>query len=116
MHLDSTFPWKEHSGLRQLGFFTVRGPCRRQYCGTQMTAQTLACRWVKDWTPTLDCGSTAARGVGLAGMVRSGENAVIYQGKGVSIRSIPAFHALDGPCPPIRSFDTCPFRLLPSVF
>ncbi len=51
-----------------------------------------------------------------AGMVRSGENAVIYQGKGVSIRSIPAFHALDGPCPPIRSFDTCPFRLLPSVF
>ena len=23
-----------------------------------MTAQTLACRWVSDWTPTLDCGST----------------------------------------------------------
>ena len=22
-------------------------------------AQTVACRWVRDWTPTVDCGSTA---------------------------------------------------------
>ena len=23
-----------------------------------MSAQTVACRWVRDWTPTVDCGST----------------------------------------------------------
>ena len=45
-------------GLRQRGFFTVRGPCRREYCGAHITAQTLVCRWVRDWTPTVDCGST----------------------------------------------------------
>ena len=58
MWLDSTFLCKEHVGLRQLGFFTVHGPCRRQYCGEQMTAQTVACRWVRDWAPTVDGGST----------------------------------------------------------
>ena len=58
MRLDATFPCNEHVGLRQRGFFTVRGPCRREYCGTQMTAQTLACRSVRDWTPTVDCRST----------------------------------------------------------
>ena len=84
-----------------------RDPCSLGAAGLRDTRNCLS--WV-------DVRLAAARGGGLVGMVRSGENAVIYQGKGVSIRSIPAFHALDGPCPPIRSFDTCPFRLLPSVF
>ena len=59
MWLDLAFPCTEHVGLRQRGFFTVRGPCRREYCGAHITAQTLACRWVRDWTPTVDCGSTS---------------------------------------------------------
>ena len=32
MRLDATFPGNEHVGLRQLGFFTVREPCRRENC------------------------------------------------------------------------------------
>ena len=32
-----------------------------------MSAQTLACRWVRDWTPTVDCGSTPRRGTETLG-------------------------------------------------
>ncbi len=37
------------------------------------------------------------------------------QENGVTSRSIPAIHALDGPYPPVRSSDPRPFRLLPAV-
>ena len=52
--------------------------------------------------------------VWLLGWCVQGEIAVIDRENGMTSRSIPAIHALDGPCPPVRSSDPRPFRLLPA--
>ena len=57
-----------------------------------MTAQTLACRSVRDWTPTVDCRST---------LNRAADGAVALEGRGepvewlVHMRRLPAEHMLD---------------------
>ena len=55
---ESTLPCSGHSGLRQLSFFTSRGPCRRKNCGARNRPQTLARRRVRAGPPTVHRGST----------------------------------------------------------
>ena len=52
-------PTSGHSELRQLSFFTSRGPCRQKNCASRNQAQTLPRRGVRGGPPTLDCGSTS---------------------------------------------------------
>ena len=58
---ESTLPCSGHSGLRQLSFFTSRGPCRRKNCGARNRPQTLARRRVRAGPPTVHRGSTRQR-------------------------------------------------------
>ena len=53
-----TFPCSGHSGLKQLSFFTSRGPCRRKNCVFRNRAQTLPPTRDRRRPPTLDCRIT----------------------------------------------------------
>ena len=67
---ESTLPCSGHSGLRQLSFFTSRGPCRRKNCGARNRPQTLARRRVRAGPPTVHRGSTGRVRAGRIGSGR----------------------------------------------